>query len=357
MQISWLFDSSGARRALAAGLVGVSLLAGPAAHAQQPTKAELDKARITFGEAVALAAANNCAGALVKYKEVLKVKSTAQITFNIAECEERLGKLMEALGNYRVAASQAANDKKAVTVLKEVGSRIDAIESRLPKLTINRGKGGETATIELDGTEIGQGQLGAAMPVNPGPHVIVSRVGGKEYQRETVNLAEKETKVFDIKLDLPAPKVEKVEETKPDEPPPPPPKSRVPGIAVTVVGVAGVVVGAVGFGLRAGALSDLSSQCDSSNRCFKSQQSTVQSTIDKGRLFTGLGEVGMAVGGAGLIAGIALIATSGPQKAKAPPADSAEKEKEKASRQRPSIELVAAAPGASIGGLSLVGKF
>src|SRR5262245_59504464 len=105
MQTSWLSHSSAARRALAAGLVGLSLTAGSAAHAQQPSKAELDQARVLFQEAVALAAANNCAGALVKYKLVLKVKSTPQIAFNIAECEERLGKLVEALGNYRIAAS------------------------------------------------------------------------------------------------------------------------------------------------------------------------------------------------------------------------------------------------------------
>src|SRR5262245_36030122 len=80
----------GLRAALAAGLSLASLLAGSTALAQDPTKADLDRARTLFQEGVALAAANNCAGALVKYKAVVQVKMTPQVAFNIAECEERL---------------------------------------------------------------------------------------------------------------------------------------------------------------------------------------------------------------------------------------------------------------------------
>src|SRR4051794_26090468 len=113
---------------LAVAAVAAGLAFSAPALAQEPSKADLAKARTLFQEAVALAAANNCAAALVKYKEVGQVKVTPQVAFNTAECEARLGQLVSALGNYRVAAAKAADDKKATAVLKEVPSRIDDLE-------------------------------------------------------------------------------------------------------------------------------------------------------------------------------------------------------------------------------------
>src|SRR5688572_15952181 len=95
--------------AIAAGGLLAALLAGPSAEAQ--TKEELAKAREAFNDGVALASGNNCAGAIAKYKEVARVKMTPQVAFNIAECEERLGKLVSALGNYRLAQSQLEDPK------------------------------------------------------------------------------------------------------------------------------------------------------------------------------------------------------------------------------------------------------
>src|SRR4051812_4496994 len=49
-----------------------------ASTASAQTRDELDKARALFQEGVALAAANNCAAALTKYRAVAKVKMTPQ---------------------------------------------------------------------------------------------------------------------------------------------------------------------------------------------------------------------------------------------------------------------------------------
>jgi hypothetical protein len=340
-----------ARRTLLGGAVlGLSLLAAPSAHAQQKaSKDELDKARVAFTEGVALAAANNCAGALVKYKAVIKVISTPQILFNIGECEERLGRLVEAIGSYRIAASQAADDKKAANVLKAVGSRIDDIEGRLPKLTISRGKGAEAAAVELDGQEVGQ--LGAAMPVNPGPHVIVARVSGKEYLRETVTLAEKETKTFDVKITIAAPPPPKVEEPPPPPPAPPPPRSRVPGIAVTAVGGVALITGFIGIAVSQGAISTLNGLCKDGH-CPNTQ--SAMDTASKGKTMTGLAEIMIPLGAVGAGVGIYLIASSGPQKAKAPASDASPPA---GASRGPSLQLVGWAPGASVGGASLLGSF
>jgi hypothetical protein len=328
------------------------------AAAQEPSKADLAKARTLFQEGVALAAANNCAAALVKYKEVAQVKTTPQVAFNTAECEARLGKLVSALGNYRVAASQAADDKRAKGVLQEVPARIDDLEARIPKLTLKRGGGSESATVELDGTEIGSAQLGVAIPVDPGPHTVVARVGSKQYLHETVTLAEKESKTFNVKINVAAEKIEPgTPEQAPVEPPKPAEPSRVPGIAVTAVGGVALITGLALLAPRAAAISKLSMDC-SNGHCPVADQSTG----DQGRLFTGLTEVLVPVGVAAAVVGIVMIVKAGPAKAAKPSEGDAGKDKKEGDAEKTdalwrSLQVVAGAPGADVGGLGLRGRF
>jgi len=319
-----------------------------AGDAAAQSKEELDRARVLFREGVALSAANNCAAALGKFQEVAKVKMTAQVAFNIGECEERLGKLIEALGNYRVAASMAADDKKAKDVAAKVGERVEALEARIPKLTVKRGEGADTATIELDGVELGASQISTQLPVNPGSHVVVAKMSGKEYVHETVSLEEKESKTFEVKLDLPPTQVEQpaIEEPKP-EPPPPPSGSKVPGAVVLGVGIASGIAAGVFWGLRGGAIGDLDTMCGGDNSC----PPAAQDTYDKGRLYTGLAEVTTAVGIVGIATGIVLLVTSGPKKPAAPEGEAS------SAQNKRGVRFVSGAPGASVGGLSLVGRF
>jgi hypothetical protein len=357
MKMAWPSKRHGLRAATGAFLA--VLTCGGTAMAQEPSKADLAKALTLFQEGVALAAANNCAAALVKYKAVAQVKSTPQVAFNTAECEARLGQLVEALGNYRVAASAAAGNKRAANVLKEVPERIEELEARIPKLTITRGKGADTASIELDGSEIGSGQLGSAIVVDPGSHTIVAKVGNKEYLHETVKLGEKENKTFDVKISVAAAHVEPpAPEPVPDAPPPPPPeKSRVPGVAVTVVGGVVLVAGLAFLAPRGAALSKLKMDCNTAMMCPSSDNSTYTS----GNLFGGL-SAGFITGGAVMaVAGIVMIAKSGPAKAAIKPADGEGDKKDGEGDKKDafwrSIQVTASAPGANVGGLGLVGRF
>jgi hypothetical protein len=333
---------------LGLGVLAASLCAGGGAHAQ--TKQELDDARKQFQEGMALSAANNCSAALTKFRAVANVKMTANVAFNIAECEERLGKLVSALGNYRLAASQAQGDPKAKDVASRVADRIDALDARIPKLTIKRGKGADIASIELDGSELGASQLSAATPVDPGSHTVVAKIGDKVYAQDKVVLVEKENKTFEVKINAPVAKIEKppVDEPKIDPViPPPPARSKAPAVAALAVGGVGVILGVTFMVIRGGALSDLDTMCGGDTSCPPS----AQSTADKGRLFTGLAEGSFVVGAVGVVTGIVLLATGGPPRPKpssaflgAPP-------------DARGVRLLTSAPGASVGGLSLAGRF
>jgi hypothetical protein len=356
MNLAWPSLGIGARRSVAAVLMGAVILAAPAARAQTPSKDDLDRARALFREGVAAQAAENWALALQKYNQVIKVKLTAQVAFNIAECESKLGKLTEALGNYRIAQTQAEGekDKSAQTVAQQVGSRIEDLDARIPKLTVKRGKGADAATIELDGTELGPAQIGAVMSVDPGPHVVVGHIGPKEYVRETVTLVEKDNKTFVVKIDLPAPVAVVTPPVDTEPPPPPPPqKSKVPGIVLTAGGGVLLVTGLAMFGPRQSAISQLQKDCHTDGHCPTNDASVASS----GKLYTGLTEVFVPVGTAAAVVGIVLLVKSAPPKDKSSDDKKESEDKEKKDAFWRSLDVAAWAPGADVGGLSVRGKF
>lgn len=343
---------------IAAAVLGLALVAPPAGA---QTKEELDRARTEFSEGVALMAADNCAAALPKFQSVARVKRTPQVLFNIGECEERTGDLVSALGNYRLAADAAEGDRKAKDVAARVGERITSLEARIPKLTIQRGSGAETATILLDDAELGPGQIAAEMPVNPGNHVVIGRVGDRVGFRETVTLEEKGSKTLEVVIELAEEPVK-----KPPPPPPPveaPPKeepSMVPGIAALSAGVAFGVLGAVFWGLRSGAASDLEDICGEDMNCPPS----AEDTADKGKLYNTLAIGSWGLGAVGIGVGVALLVTSGGDDKPAEEGTPGDGTLSDARRRRPSTargwmqpRVLPGAPGADVGGISVIGKF
>jgi hypothetical protein len=336
------------RTALGLGLLSVSLLAGRGAEAQ--TKEELDKARALFQEAVALSAANNCSAALTKYRAVAKVKMTPNVAFNIAECEERLGMLVSALGNYRIAAAQAGSDPKAKDVVARVGPRIEDLEARIPKLSVKRGKGADTAVIELDGSALGAGKLSSEIPVDPGSHVIVAKVRDKEYLHETIKLAEKETKTFEVKLDLAPVVLTKDVIPGPETPEAPPPKkSRLPGIIVLAGGGVLAVAGGALIGVGMSKVSSLNEACGGDKTC----PASAKSISDSGRTLTGAGEVILFTGIGAAALGTYLFIASGSSPKPAPKTGAAFLGAPRAK----GFGFEPSAPGASVAGASLVGRF
>lgn len=334
--------------AMGAGLMLASQLAGGSAKAQ--SKEELDKARAMFLEGVSLAAANNCAAALTKYQAVVKVKMTAQVVFNIAECEERLGKLVSALGSYRLAAS-LVTDNKPADVANQVGDRIGSLEGRIPRLIIERTE--QTSKIELDGQEIGSSQLGKENLVDPGTHVISGKVGETEVWRESVQLAEKESKTVVVKIDVakfkpppqPTATAEPTATATATAAPPVEPPSRLPAYLVGGVGVVSLGVGFALMGVSLSAASELEKICGPDKDCPPSEKSK----YDSGRTMAGVSTALLAVGGAALATGVILFVVRSGSSQKAPAAA-------QAAWATPQIG-VALKGGVGTGGLSVVGRF
>jgi tetratricopeptide (TPR) repeat protein len=317
-------------------VLAVSLALGGAPRqvlAQPPAESEeaaIARAREQFTQALALQTAGDWAGALALLKQVAAVRPTPQVRFNIALCEENLGRLVSALGDYEIAAADARDSD----VAQEVDARLGALRARIPKIIIQRGEGAEAATILLDGVEIGDPVVGTPVPADPGPHVIEARAIGYKPFRQTVRLAEQQTETIVVTLEVdPVPPPESAGPVRTGAP-----ALRTAGFVTAGVGVASLIGSGIFFYLRGQAIDDLDAECGGKgDACPES----LRDTYDAGRSYNTLANVTLAIGAVGIAAGIPMIllGSSGSQE---PP--------------RAGVKLVPAAPGAD-GGASLVGRF
>jgi len=331
------------RRTLKRWLVAGSLLLGPlgglggspATAWAQPTSSDgdgLKRAREQFAQALALQTGGDWAGALALLKEVAAVKPTPQVRFNIALCEERLGLLVAALGDYELAGADA-QAQKADQVRQEVDARLESLKARVPRVVVKRGEGADSATISLDGVPLGDSVLNSPLPVDPGPHVVEGTATGFLPFKQAFRVAEQQTATIEVKLELQPAKAE------PKVPPPPPPPSqtmRTAGFVVGGAGIASLLASGAMFYLRHTTINDLDEQCGADRmHCPDS----ARSTVDRGKLYTTLGNVTLITGVLGVGVGAALIVVGGRSNARA------------------SVGLSPGAVGADAGGATLVGRF
>lgn len=201
--------------------------------------ADLSQARAKFQRAIELKQAGDYAGALTLFREVGQFKMTPQVRYQIAGCEEGLGKLVTAYGGYELARAQGQD--MPADFLAEVDAAIERLGARIPKLIITRGKGAEAAKIELDGVLLGSSSVGHDVPLDPGPHAVTATAPGYLDYSETVEAIESSTVTLEITM-MPIPKATQpvAEPAKVETPP------KGYGIAPYIVGGAGLGLALVG---------------------------------------------------------------------------------------------------------------
>jgi len=272
---------------LALPVLSITLLARPAA-AQD--KKELSKARAQFQRAIELEQAGNYSTALEQFRDVGQVRMTPQVRFHIATCEEKLGRLVTALGGYQLAFADA--DSVGEDFKAEVAAAVGRLETIIPKLVIVRGANAEAAEIQLDGVALGASSVGVPVPLDPGPHSVSARAPNSLPFSQTVTIAENEQKTVDVALTL-----------EPEEARPsvgvgatPPVEERNPRLIPYViggVGIASLIGSGVLFGLRQSTLSDLEDQCGPNHDACPSSAAGDYSNL---KLYNVTSQVALGVG-------------------------------------------------------------
>jgi hypothetical protein len=180
------------RHRLAWGLALTLICAG--AKAQTSDSAV---ARAHLQQGYTLKQQGKCDAAIPHFEESSRLDRQPKALLNLADCEEKLGRLASAL-SHSVEARDLAQAQRLVPLQKLAEQRRQALEKRVPRLVVRLGKDApEGTTILRDGLELGAVSLNTPLPADPGKHVVVARSSTVERTFE-VMLVESETKEIEV---------------------------------------------------------------------------------------------------------------------------------------------------------------
>ncbi len=295
----------GARALGLAGALAGAAAAGPAAA--QPNDADKSAAQALFEEARRLTGAQRWADACPMLAESQRLDPSMGTQFYLAECLEQTGRITAAWTHYLEVADAARaagqEDRERYT-----RARAEALRQRLPRLVVNvptRAARAAGFQVRRDGVPLGGAQWGAAIPVDPGEHVIAASARGKKPWTTTVHARETE----ELAVAVPA-----LEDDDAGAAPPAPladaaparaAGTRLAAIVAGAVGVVGLGVGA-GFGVAAIARKNESNSgghCDAADTCDPIGTGLRRDSLRAATAST----IAFVAGGAAIAGGVVLL--------------------------------------------------
>jgi len=113
-----------------------------------------------------------------RFEESYRLDPTPGTLFNLAVCFEKAGKIASAWQRWQQAMDAVGEGDRRYA---EAQRHRDDLVAQLPKIVITLAPGfPEDATISKDGGVFGRPSLGVPIPVDPGSHEMVVRLGGGE---------------------------------------------------------------------------------------------------------------------------------------------------------------------------------
>ena len=173
---------------VAAGLAIASLLAAP--HASAQTEAQLERARVAFGEGVQLTAEERWAEAAARFREVIAVRATPQVRYNLAVALYHSGEIPEAADHLALVVDADELDRRT---RRDARRMLDEALPQLARLTIRIVGDEGGAIVLLDDREIGLDRIGTPISVMPGAHRVALRRGARVVGRREVSVAQGES--------------------------------------------------------------------------------------------------------------------------------------------------------------------
>ncbi len=283
------------------------------AFAQNPAAAEA-----LFEQARAAMAEGSFDIACARFRDSDRLDPAVGTRFNLADCEERRGRVATAWSLFRGVLSELSPDDDRRPIAEE---RAKALEPRIPQLTLQRT--GDTPAglrLRVDGVELGEGSLGVALPMDPGSHELSITVPGEAAPRvSSFTLTERQRAVLPIRIASVPPRSDGAPpaeaEGEADRAAAPAasaePISRATwGYVAGGVGAAGIVLGTIAGVVALNKKSTADANCSDSRRvCNRAGVDANES----GKTFAALSGVGFAVGAVGLGAGAYLLLTADQQ--------------------------------------------
>ncbi len=254
-------------------------------------------AQALFTEARSLMEAGRYGEACPKLEESLRLDAGIGTRFNLADCNERIGKITSAWAAFLdvAAQSKAAKQRDREAVARR---RAALLEPRLPRLVIAVYSVTDGLEIERDGGAVGAAAWGGAIPVDPGVHRVTARAPGKETWETTVAAVEGATVRVSVPRDL-APVAGPSAVAKRGA------THRTLGWLSAGLGAAAIGVG-LGFGL-----SSLASRNDSRSHCTGDACDAAGLRLRADAISSGsIATIASIAGGAAVAGGLILVLTA-----------------------------------------------
>jgi hypothetical protein len=256
----------------------VCFVAERALAQDEPADPNAAKADALFNEGRDLMTKGDFANACPKFEESQKLRPGIGTLFNLADCHEKSGKMIQAYQEFKevVDRTKVALQPERQKIAED---RVAALEAKLGKLVIQIPPTQLRVTVELDGTALLPDRIGVPLLVPSGEHTvkaITPQDGGDPYEATFTMAGGGATTTVTIPV-APGPKME-----------------RNTGLAV----VGGILIGLGGLGLLGAAIASGSD--------------------DDGATVAGLGLTGLVCIGVGiplLVVGMKKHPVAGPQTA------------------------------------------
>jgi hypothetical protein len=186
---------------------------GRAALAAEPT-AESDRSAVAealFRRGLGLMREGSFPAACGALDESQRIDPRAGTLFTLAECEAAAGRPATASAHYRdfldlvgaMSAPQRLRQRERELVAR---AQLVELEARVAHLTVSlppNAPGG--VRVERDGVLLGAPSLGLALPVNPGPHVVVTFTPDGQRGEQSLELEPGGSAAIVIELPAPTP--------------------------------------------------------------------------------------------------------------------------------------------------------
>jgi len=236
--------------ALVVGIPGPPRFAGlgvSVAHAQQPSKADQDKAATRFKKGFELFREGDYEAALIEFRRAYRLAPNYAVLYNIGQVYFQLqdyAGALESLEQYLADGGSKVPAKRRASVEKDIRK----LKSRVGMLNISTNI--EGVEISVDDVVVGTTPLSEPVMVSAGRRRVSASKRGRMPVRKVIEVAGEETQ--SVELELPAmaksePSVVYVEGEGGDRPPPPPDEdessSGVPWLAWGITAGLGAVTG------------------------------------------------------------------------------------------------------------------
>ncbi|MCC6557382.1 MAG: hypothetical protein IT372_30900 [Polyangiaceae bacterium] len=276
-----------------------ALILGPLA-----ARAEGSAAEALFLEGRAALENGDYETACRKFQASLDVSGAIGPLLNLADCEEKRGRLATALSLWQKGAARLA-DKPKDERRKVVQERIEVLEERAPTISLSLAPGAPPGTrVRVDGAEVAD--LSRPIPLDPGDHEVIASAKGREDDRATVTLFPGNHRTLAIAPGRPI-GGDLVAPVRGGSGGGGGGGLRTAGFIAGGVGIAGLAAFGVTGGLMLAKKSVVDDHCDASRRCDQEGADAAEA----GRTLGIVNGIALGVGLAGVALGTTLIVIGG----------------------------------------------